>query len=154
MPSAAVSYTRPANTTAYAANDVEGATAAAFTFPNMGPPGGEIIITSAALEKDVAAVPSGQSSYRLYLYNVTPPSALADNAAFDLPSGDRASFLGFLDIGAPVDLGSTCYVRSDNIGMQVRLAASGSLFGYLVTSGAYTPGSGDVGVVTLNAVPI
>lgn len=36
---AAVQLTRPANTTAYAANSVVGPTAAALTFPNMGPSG-------------------------------------------------------------------------------------------------------------------
>jgi hypothetical protein len=35
----ALSITRPANATAYTANDVVGATAAALTFANMGPAG-------------------------------------------------------------------------------------------------------------------
>src|SRR5436309_41001 len=141
--------TRPANTTAYTANDVLGATAAAITFASIAPSaGGEIIITSAELEIDVAAVPSGMTTFRLYLYSVTPPSALADNAAFDLPSGDRASFLGYVDLGTPVDLGSTLYVRTDAINAQFS-AAGANLFGYLVTAGAFTPaGSSEVYKVT------
>lgn len=151
--SSAVSVTRPANTTAYAAGDVVGATAAAITFPSMGPSGKEIMITSAAFEIDAAAIISGETSYRLYLYNVTPPSALADNAAFDIPSGDRASFLGFVDLGTPVDLGSTLYVEGNAINKQLTLSGT-SLFGYLVTNGAFTPTSARVHKITLHSVAV
>ena len=151
---AAVSLTRTADTALYAANDVIGAatgSTAALTFASMGPSAKEITITSAALEIDVAAVPSGMTSFRLHLYNVTPPSALGDNAAFDIPSGDRASYLGFIELGTPVDLGSTLYVESSGINKQVTLSGT-SLFAYLVTSGTYTPGSADVHKVTLHSV--
>lgn len=152
--SSKVSITRPANTTAYTAGDVVGATAAAITFSNMGPSaGGEIMITSAAFEIDQSAMISGETSYRLYLYNVTPPSALADNAPWDLPSGDRASFLGYIDLGIPVDLGSTCYVEENILNKQITLASS-SLFGYLVTSGAFTPTSARVQDITLHSVAV
>lgn len=154
--SAAVSLTRTADTNAYAANDVLGSatgSTAALTFSSMGPSGKEILITSAALEIDASAVISGETSYRLYLYNVTPPSALGDNAAFDLPSGDRASFLGYVDLGTPVDLGSTLYVETNIINKQVLLSGT-SLFGYLVTNGAYTPTSARVHKITLHSVAV
>lgn len=148
----AVTVTRPANTTAYTANDVVGATAAAITFPSMGPSGGDILVTSVELEIDIASIPSGMTSFRLYLYSVTPPSALADNAAWDFSSGDRASFLGYVDLGTPVDLGSTLYVRADIINAHFKLAATG-LFGYLVTNGGFTPASNsEVYKITLHAV--
>lgn len=131
----ATTITRPANVTAYTANDVLGG---ALDLGVLGPSAGAIMITGAQLEADIAAVPTGMSNFRLYLYSVTPPSALADNAAWDLPSGDRASFLGFVDVGVPVDLGSTLYVETANVGKQVLLAGT-HLFGYLVTIGAFTP---------------
>lgn len=151
---AAVTVTRPANATAYTANDVLGATAAAITFPSVGPAaGGEVLITTVKLEIDVAAIPSGMTSFRLYLYSVTPPSALADNAAWDLPSGDRASFKGYVDIGTPVDLGSTLYVETLQVNKQITVPSGGSLFGYLVTNGGFTPaGNSEVYVVTLHSV--
>lgn len=152
--SAAVSLTRTADVNAYAANDVLGAatgSTAALTFPNMAQSAGRVLLTSVALEVDLAAVPAGMTSFRLYLYNVTPPSALGDNAAWDLPAGDRASYLGFVDLGSPVDLGSTLYVEVNGINKQVKLAGTG-LFGYLVTNGAYTPASATVHVVTIHAV--
>lgn len=152
--SVALSITRPGNATPYTANDVLGATAAALTFPNMGPAGADIMITSVELEADVASVPSGMTSFRLYLYSITPPSALADNAAWDLPAGDRASFLGYLDLGTPVDLGSTLYVRTNGVNAHFKLAGT-ALFGYLVTAGGFTPaGNSEVYVVTLHATAL
>ena len=150
----ATTVTRPANTTAYTANDVVGATAAAIDIGVMGPSGGEVIITSASLEIDVSAVPTGMTTFRLALYNVTPPSALADNAAFDIPAGDRASFLGFIDVGTPVDEGSTLFVQAQNINKHVTLAGT-NLFAYLVTAGGFTPaGNSEVYKVTLKSVAV
>jgi hypothetical protein len=150
-----VTLTRTADTNAYTAGDVLGSatgSTAALTFANMGPSGGgAVIFTDAELEIDKSSVPSGMTSFRLYLYSVTPPSALGDNAAWDLPSGDRASFLGYIDLGTPVDLGSTLYVQSTGVNMK-RTLASGSVFGYLVTNGGYTPASADVHKITLHAV--
>jgi hypothetical protein len=129
--------TRPANTTAYAAGDVVGG---AITFTSAGPSGGHLLITDADLRIDVSAVPSGMTTFRLHLYDVTPPSAIADNAAWDLPSGDRASYLGYVDLTAPTDQGSTLYTQATAVNRKVKLAsASTSLFGYLVTTAGYTP---------------
>ena len=149
----AVSITRTADTNAYTANDVISAatgSTAAQTFALMGPSAGNIRIINAELEIDAAAVISGETNYRLHLYSVTPPSALGDNAAWDLPSGDRASYLGFVELGTPVDLGSTLYVQSEP-SKDVKLAGT-SLFAYLVTIGAYTPASAQVYKITLHSV--
>jgi hypothetical protein len=136
---APVATTRPANTTAYTAGDVVGATAAVWTFPNMGPAAGHVLLTTADLRIDVTAIPTGMTSFRLHLYNVTPASALADNAAWDLPAGDRTGYQGYIDLGSPADLGSTLYVQVDQINKQVELAsADTTLYGYLVTNGGFT----------------
>ena len=144
--------TRPANTTPYSINDSVGG---ALTFASAGPSaGGTIIITGAQLELDISAIPSGMTSFRLHLYNVTPPSATADNGAWDLPSGDRASYLGYVDLGTPVDLGSTCYVEQTNLVKQIA-TASGSIYGYLVTPTAYTPAANsEVYKITLHTMGI
>jgi hypothetical protein len=140
-----VSVTRPNNTTGYTAGDVLGtgsgasAAVAAITFPTMGPAaGGEVIITSLAFERDASLIISGETTYTVHLYSVTPPSGLLDNDAWDLPSGDRASYLGRIEIGAPADVGSTLWVEVNGINKQVTLASS-NLYGYVVTNGAYTP---------------
>lgn len=152
---AIVTLTRTADTAIYAANDVLGAatgSTAALTFPSICPlSAGRIKITSVSLQINDTGVISGETSYKLYLYNVTPPSALGDNAAFDLPSGDRTAFLGFVDLGTVLDLGSTLFVQTSEVNRQVTCSGT-SLFGYLVTTGGYTPTASRVYVVTLNAV--
>jgi hypothetical protein len=154
--SCVVSFTRPSDTNIYAANDVMGtatATTAALSFTALGSTAAEVMITSAALEMDITAVPSGMTSFRLYLYSIAPPSALGDNVAWDLASNDRPSYLGYIDLGTPVDLGSTLYVEANGINKQVRLSGTG-LFGYLVTNSGYTPASGAVTVITLHTLTI
>jgi hypothetical protein len=154
--SASVTLTRTADTNVYLANDVVGAatgSTAALEFLSIGTSGERIMITSVSLEIDASSVISGEASYRLYLYNVTPPSALGDNTAWDLPSGDRASFLGYVDLGTPVDLGSTLWVETNNVNKQIKLSTD-ELDAYLVTTGGYTPTSGRVYKITLHAVGV
>lgn len=129
-------FTRPANVTAYTALDVVGG---AITFTAIGASGGHVLLTEAHLRLDIAAIPSGMTSFRLYLYDVTPPSAIADNAAFDIASGDRASYLGYIDLGTVQDIGSTLLTAPINPALQIKLNGSANVFGYLVTAGAFTP---------------
>lgn len=154
--SVTVSVTRTADTNVYAANDVEGpatGSTAALDF-NLGAiSGSNVMIVGTAFERDASAIISGETSYRLHLYNVTPPSALGDNAAFDIPSGDRASYLGYIELGIPIDMGSTLYVEQNGLNKQVKLSGT-HIFGYLVTIGGYTPTSAAVHKVTLNAVQL
>ena len=144
---------RPDNATPYTAGDVVGATAAAMEFTTLGLAGKISRIIGTRLEIDVAVVPSGMSSFRLHLYNVTPPSALADNAVWDLPAGDRAAYLGYVDLGTPVDVGSTLYVQQTGLDVDILFAGT-SLFSYLVTNGGYTPTNLAVKSVTLFALPL
>lgn len=153
-----VSHTRPNDTTAYTAGDVIGqtdtSTAGAFAFPTIaGTAGGDVMITTASLEVDATSIPAGMTTFTLYLYSVTPPSAYVDNAAWDLAAGDRPSFLGSFSLGAPVDLGSTLYVVQTGVNLQVT-AASGTLYGYLVTTGGFTPAAQTVFKVTLHTVAL
>lgn len=147
-----VTITRPANVTAYTAGDVVGG---AITFEGAGPTGGNGLITAADLRIDVTAIPAGMTSFRLHLYSLTPPSALADNAVWDLPAGDRASYLGYIDLGSPADVGSTLFVQVDQVNKPVRLGSSQNLFGYLVTNGGFTPAANsEVYSATLHAVDL
>lgn len=127
--------------------DVNGG-AKEFTY--MGRTGSRIMITSASLEIDGGTAEA--TAWRLYLYNVTPPSALADDATFDIPSGDRASYLGYVDLGTAVDLGTTQWVETHGINKQVKLAGT-SLFGYLVNLTTLTPAN-VAHTVTLHAIAL
>jgi hypothetical protein len=129
----------------HTAGDVNGG---AQEFTSMGPSGGRVIITSATLEIDGGTAEA--TAWTLYLYNVTPPSATADDGAWDLPSGDRASFLGKIDLGTAVDLGSTQWVEVHGINKQIKLSGT-SVFGYLVNATTLTPAA-VAHIVTLHAV--
>ena len=152
-----VTLTRTADTNAYTAGDIVGSatgSTAALTFADIGPvtPREIMITTTSLLIRDTGVI-SGETSYRLYLYGITPPSASGDNAAWDLPSGDRASLLGYVDLGTPVDLGSTLYVLTAQQNVQISPQGK-DVYGYLVTNGGYTPTSARVYEITLHAMDI
>ncbi len=135
------SLSRGANTTSYAANDV---VFGAFELANIGNIGGSVFLTDVRFVMNITYLPSGIGNLRLFLYNVTPPSAVADNAAFSIPSGDRASLLTpqGISLGTPALAlgGGSLVLSANNINRQYRLANnSTSLFGYLVTEGAWVP---------------
>lgn len=149
-----VTFTRPSNATAYTAGDAVGSTdgSAILEFTNIGTSGSTIMITDAMFEIDVSAVPAGMSTFYLRLYNAMPTS-IADNAAWDLPSGDRSKFLGTLTLSTPSDLGST--LISDNTQLNKTITLSGtSLYAVLVTSAAFTPTSAAVKKITLYALEL
>lgn len=149
-----VSVTRPANTTAYTALDVIGDNSV-ITFASIGTTAGHIMLTNLRFEYDVAALPSGMTGLRLHLYNAAP-TAISDNAAFDLPSGDRDKYLGYIDVGTPVDLGATLWSQNPDARVQVKLAsASTSLYGILQTTTGFTPAANsEVFKLILNSVAV
>lgn len=110
--------------------------------------GQRIRIISATLEIDGATIET--TTWTLYLYSVTPPSAYADTTTWDLASGDRASFLGSIAFAQVVDLGSTLYIETSNIQKQLVLTGTG-LFGYLVNGTTLTP-QAVAHIVTIQAV--
>jgi len=139
---ATVSFTRPANVTAYTAGDVIGTGAsndAIHTLSSIGSSGGYVVVQSIELVLGISAVPSGMTSFRVHFYD-SSPTAAADISVFDVASGDRAKYLGYIDMPAPVDLGSTCFTQIDYPGKLFKLAsASTSLFCELQTIGGFTP---------------
>jgi hypothetical protein len=98
-------------------------------------PGSLLKIVTASLTINGATVET--TAWTLHLYGVTPPSALADDAVFDLPSGDRASYLGSIAIAQVADLGATLYIEG-NPGKLMKLSGT-SVFGYLVNGTTLTP---------------
>lgn len=133
--------TRPSNTTAYTAGDVVGDTggSAIITLSSIGPTAGYVIVQSAALIFSDSTVPAGMGAFRVHLYNASP-TAIADNAPFDLLSGDRSKYMGYIDLTTPQDFGSTVYTQVDYPGRLIKLAAaSTTLYVEIETRGAYTP---------------
>lgn len=142
-------YTASATFTPAASSHTAGdSVGTAQEFALGAPSGAYIRIVSANLRISNATIET--TAWRLHMFNVTPPSALADDAAFLLASGDRASYLGYLDFAQVVDLGDTLFIETTNIQKQIKLAGT-SLFGYLVNGTTLTPGA-VAHVVTLQTV--
>lgn len=144
-----VSVTRPNNTTAYDALDVLGTDpASVIEFANIAPQGGgTIVLLYASLMINVGS--GGPSQTRLHLYS-SAPTAIADNAAYNLPSGDRASYLGYVTLGAPIDLGDTMFVEDDYLRKTV-IASSSSLFAIAQSVSGFTPTASTVKTWELRA---
>jgi hypothetical protein len=143
--------------TSHTAGDCNGA-AAEFVFLNNNgappPPGSQLRIIWASLQINGGTIET--TAWTVPLYNVTPPSAAADDAAYDLGAGgtataDRAAYLGALAIAQVVDLGTTLFIE----GVQTKcIKLSGtSAFGYLVNGTTLTP-QAVAHIVTLHAEAI
>ena len=144
--------TRPSNTTAYTAGDVVGDTggSAIISLTAAGPTAGFVIIQSISLVFSDSTVPSGMGAFRIHLFSASP-TAIADNAPFDLVSGERDTYMGYVDLPAPQDFGSSIYTQTDYPGRLIKLAAaSTTLFVEIETRGAYTPVSASTISIRVN----
>ena len=147
-----VTITRPSNTTAYTVGDVVGDTggSAIISLTAAGPTAGFVLVQSISLVFSDSTVPSGMGAFRIHMYSASP-TAIADNAVFDLVSGERANYMGYIDLPAPQDLGSSLYTQVDYPGRLIKLAAaSTTLFVELETRGAYTPVSASTVSIRMN----
>jgi hypothetical protein len=149
--------TRAANTTAYTANDVYGAAfeLIASTTP---PSGTALIITDIDIIFNLTALPSGMAGFTFYPYSVTPPSDISDNGAFSVPSGDRASILypRGLSLGsaALAQGGGSVVTQANAVNASLRLIGT-SLFGYIVTTGVFTPAANsETATIRVRAVAV
>jgi len=136
--------TRPANATPYTAGDVKGgATTGWFEITGLGAANEVVRITAAKILINVAAVPSGMTYMTLYLYNTQPPSGLADNAPWT-GTGDSVVFEDSIVFGNMAVFGAYLRAKVSDLAVDVKLSATGSIFCYLVTAGAFTPTSGAI----------
>lgn len=138
-------FARPADTTAYAANDaVSDSTSAptALTFERAARvAGGGGYITKARLVTDQS---TNVAQFRLWLFSASP-TAINDNTAYTYLWADRAILLGSIDLGPLTTEGSGSTAAS-GLSADGRLAfvasqATQSLFGLLETKTAFTPAS-------------
>ena len=149
-PVVSASYTRPNDTNAYIANDVISDSTSSpnnLTIATGLTSGSSAIITSARIRVDIAAIPSGMGGFRLALFD-TDPTAINDNAAFDLIDADKNKLLDIIEIDTPIDLGSRIYGTTKNINSHIQLATA-NLYIQLITKNAYTPSAQDVFTIYL-----
>ena len=148
------SWTRPADTTAYTANDVVGsATTANHHATPAGGSGSLIQIQSAELIINVTSVPSGMAGFRLHFWD-SEPTAIADNAPHAVAAADRIKYCGRADLGTPAVVGGgfLCAL-ADYVGRPIRLLEDGFYF-QLQTLGGYTPASATEYRVRFHAVEL
>lgn len=143
--------TRAATNTPYTAKDVVGTDPATnIEFANFGISGQKFIITSATMLCGVNAVPSGMGAFRLHLFT-SAPTAIADNAAFNLIAADRSKYLGYIEFDTPEDMGDTLWSQKENMTKNGQLITT-SLFGQLETVGAWTPSSAAIKTLSIFGV--
>lgn len=153
------SFTRPANTTAYASGDLvaNNTTAGSVTPISIGGLAyndqGSSIIRRVKLAKSGTSTTS--ASFRVHLYKSSPTVANGDNSAF---STDKvADYIGACDvtIGQAFTDGA-CGFGVPNTGSEfmVRLAGGSSqiVYALLEARAAYTPSSGEVFTLTIDNV--
>jgi hypothetical protein len=128
--SASASFTPAASS--HTAGDAVGVAA---EFALNAPAASLLKIVSASLL--VAGGTNETSTWRVYLSNVTPPSALADDAPYVLAAADRATFIGYFDFAQLVDIGDSLYIEATPNKI-IRLTGT-SVFGYLVNLTTVTP---------------
>lgn len=161
--SPSITFTRPANTTAYTAGDVIGiadagtaanAGSAIHELTGCGMQGGEVYVTDVTVTAVLAAIPSGMSSFRVEVYNASP-TAILDNAAYSLLAADKAKHVLTVDSIVPVAKGAILRGRVSGVNEKVKLASgSSSLFVQLVTVGGFTPTSAESYTITLGTVVV
>lgn len=145
------SFTRPSDTTAYAANDVAGPTAGAavITFSNCARANGRGGVIVGATLHD-SANQSTKPVMELMLFDTTfTPDA--DNAAFTPTDAEMETWIGSIAYG-PSSIGDATAGASGNAAFSLAPlaipfvcgASSRDLFGALIVRQAYTPVSAEV----------
>lgn len=176
-PDCFATFTRPADTTAYAAGDIvanstTGASVVPLRFPALRVPNGSGVITGARMLKSDDDLVN--ASFRLWVFANQPFAAAgypADNAALTLTYAALQSFVGYFDFTSFVDAGSanvavanpsrniapfSC-ARSQRMPTSDTITVGGVtydgtqlLYGVLEARAAYTPGNAEQFTVWLD----
>lgn len=142
------SFTRPANTTAYSANDLvannvtAGSVAALAVDAAARFPGGNGTIRAVQLEKSTESVTNAQ--FRVHLFTAAPTSLAGDNAAYDISNGMAKGYLGYVDVTMNQQLGDGAFGRADcDIDFDT-VAPANDIYGLVEALAAYTPASAEI----------
>ena len=129
---------RAANTTAYTASatnfDVYGGL---FQLQNIGEAGKGIFLSYFEISLNLSAVPQGMTSFAVHLYP-TAPTIIADNNIWTIGSDPVLDPIGF-NVSMSLAKGGGKVVGVIKDLNQLFILTSSSLWGYLVTNGAFTP---------------
>lgn len=156
MVKATASFTRPADTTAYALGDVVSNSTSAttlMTFSGAGRSNANTgYITKARLLTSQA---TNTASFRLWLWNANNPTVAVDNAAYVFTYADDSKLVGYIDFpacstSAGSGTGSFTQITDTQRLAYVCAAADTALYGFLETRTAFTPANAQTFQVTLH----
>ena len=132
-------FDRPADVVPYAINDVVSSSTLSGVNMTFSIGTASVLLMGATFVNSEASVPAGQSGFKLHLYNAAP-TAIVDNAAFNLIAADRAKYIGYMQFDLPLDVGDSNISQNNNANI-VAKSANGILYGVLTTDTAYTASS-------------
>jgi hypothetical protein len=150
-----VSFTRPADTTAYASGDIVANSTTAgsvvpLNFPNVSNGiGHSLQIRRVRIGKSGTSV--ANASFRLHLFNVLPTVGSGDNAAISISTG-MAKYLGQVDVTVGQAFGDGAAGQATTEINCHPVGGASNLYGLLEARGAYTPASAEVFTISLEAV--
>lgn len=151
------SFTRPADTTAYASGDlVANSTTAGSVTPLSFVLGGfsalgQLRLVRARITK--SGTTATNANFRLHLYQSSPTPANGDNGAWS--TSGAADWLGNIDVTSMLAFTDGCTgTGSLPAGSEafLRLKAGATIYGLLEAKAAYTPASAEVFTVTIEEV--
>jgi hypothetical protein len=153
--SPAASFTRPADTTAYASGDlIANSTTAGSVTPLSWPlphPGAAVQIKRARIRKTTTTVTNFKAY--LHLYSAAPAVANGDNGAYS--STKAANYIGSILIdgtttpGAKFSDGAAAFGAAA-AGSEFNVQPGSTIYGLLEAQAAYAPGNAEVFTVTLD----
>lgn len=151
------SFTRPSNTTAYAASDVvcnSTSAPALLEFANILPvAGGDGVIMAA---RGFVQGSTFNTTLRVHLYKVSTVTPLNDNDAFTLLWANRSNRVGFIDLTGWQTAGTgsdaaACLVTGINLPIELN-SGNTSLWAMIETRAAFTPTSAQQFFISLKTV--
>lgn len=147
------SFTRPADVTAYAANDlVANSTTAGSVTPMefaADQVAGNGIVRRATLHKSTAT--ATLASFTLHLFTVAPVVTNGDNGAFAVSTAENYVGTVAIDMATGALAGTnSLWKDSAAVAWPIRVPGNGKLYGLLAASAGYTPASAEVFKVTLH----
>lgn len=150
---ATATFTRPNDTTAYAANDlVANSTTAGsvvpmtFTFPTG--VGRSAWLRALRIQK--SGTTATNANFHVRLYSTSPTVANGDNGAWS--TNQAASYNGKVDAAIAEAFTDGCVIvdsLSESADVHLALGGNGVIYGLLVADAAYTPAANEVFTVTL-----
>lgn len=154
--SVSVDITRPADTTAYAANDAlsdstSAPTAGGFTLSNIcRKSGGSVLITDIIVtsSNDPATPLQGE----IFLFNQSVTN-INDNAAFAVSDAEIKTCVGRVPF-ALEDVGNNDFYHAQNLGILATASGSANLRFLVRVKNAYTPASSEVITVTVKGIQL